>query len=142
MPLNPCPECGTKISDQAPICPHCGIRLRPSWADRLEKAWGSGLRLAQRGAIAYPITWLASVLISLSVREELFALREIAPQLLIWLLLVAVFGFVASALAILVVAWLRDWLGRDRPGRDIWSRSSLAVAVTWFFFAAWLLLTM
>ena len=142
MALVPCPECGSEVSDRAPTCPRCGFRLRPSLWDRLSWAWGEGLSLAQRGAVAYPVTWLAVVILSLAFRDELNAFGEIFPSLLVWIVPVAVFGFVASALAILLVAWLKGWLGKGASERSVWSRSSLAVAITWVIFTAWLILTM
>lgn len=142
MTLIQCSECESEISDQAPACPHCGLRIRPSMGDRLSEAWKGGLHVAQRGAVAYPITWAVTGLISFATRQELYVLGEIAPQLLLIAISMAVFGFLVSALAILAVAWIRQWVGTGKPEKNIWARASLTVAVTWFFFAAWLVLTM
>lgn len=29
MPLIPCPDCGTEVSDRAPVCPKCGRPIAP-----------------------------------------------------------------------------------------------------------------
>jgi hypothetical protein len=35
MPMIQCPECKKEVSDQAPVCPHCGVRLERNY-------WGVG----------------------------------------------------------------------------------------------------
>ena len=119
MALVTCPECGAEVSDQAPSCPHCGLPLRASAKDWLIKSWGEGLWHAQKGAIAYPIAWLSITIISIVASEELSFLGELLPGILFWLFISGVFGFLMSAAAILLVVWLRSWLGANETTRNV-----------------------
>lgn len=44
MPLQPCPECQTPVSDSAKVCPKCGrphpMTKRAGKADQLAGSWG------------------------------------------------------------------------------------------------------
>jgi hypothetical protein len=40
MALVSCPECRQPVSDEAPVCVHCGYTLRPSSGRGGRKAWG------------------------------------------------------------------------------------------------------
>ena len=141
MSLIQCPECEATVSDQARACPQCGMPLKSSFSGWFSEAWGLGLHNAQKGALAYPVTWGVTVLISMARRGELSNVAGILPSFLLWLLVTAVVGFALSALAAWGLAWLRGWLGRKTP-REAWRWSNHAVAVTWFCFAAWMILSM
>lgn len=141
MSLVQCPECGATVSDQALACPHCGMPLKSTLYGWLSEAWGLGLHNAQKGALAYPITWGVTVLISMARRGESATLTGFLPSFFVWLLVTAMVGFAISALAAWGLAWLRGWLGK-KPPEEAWRWSNHAVAVTWFFFAAWMVLSM
>jgi hypothetical protein len=140
MVLVTCPECAKEVSDQAASCPHCGRPLRASFEIWLRQSWQEGLHHAQKGAVAYPLAWLATTIVSLVMANEISYFRELLPRILIWICLLALFGFGVSAAAILLTVWLRSWLGDSETPRNFWSWSSQVVAVTWFFFLAWIIL--
>jgi hypothetical protein len=141
MTLVICPECAKQVSDQATSCPHCGRPLRHSVGSWLRESWPKGLCHAQKGALAYPIAWLATTIVSLVQGNELSHFRELLPRILSWICLLALFGFGLSAAVILLTVWLRSWLGDGEGTRDVWSWSSQVVAVTWVFFLAWIILS-
>jgi hypothetical protein len=39
MALIDCPECKKQISDQAPVCPHCGYAQKPITIEKTSKSW-------------------------------------------------------------------------------------------------------
>jgi hypothetical protein len=61
MALQPCPECGGRVSDKATACPHCGYVLQSIGQQVGSALWRTFIWLV----IAYAIVTLVVVLVTL-----------------------------------------------------------------------------
>lgn len=74
MPLEPCRDCGTHVSDKAGVCPHCGVPI-PLRTPEARAAWrrlrGPGPAAIAAGVFLGLLLWAVVALAAWLVFEAL-----------------------------------------------------------------------
>ena len=75
MALVHCPDCGQKVSEKAPTCPHCGSPLKGGGIEKKKKKMGC-LQIGCLGLILFGVIGVIGVIMEMNLTPEERAAKE------------------------------------------------------------------